>query len=386
MIVTLLPGREKSLLRRHPWVFSGAVGKLERTPEPGQTVTVRAADGRFLATAAWSPQSQIVARVWSFTEGEAIDEAFFARRIQAAVAAREPRDATRLVYGESDGLPGVIVDRYGSVLVCQWLTAGAERWRETITTILSGLPHVTSIYERSDADVRDREGLPSRTGLLHGPTVPPLVEFTEGPYRFVVDVAQGHKTGFYLDQRDNREIVSPLCQGREVLNAFCYTGAFSVAAWHGGAKTVTSIDSAHEALRLAEHNLRLNGHPTEGLVDGDVFAVLRQYRDAGRQFDLVLLDPPKFAHREAQVTKATRAYKDINWLGMRLLRPSGLLVTFSCSGLVSEDLFQKVLFGASLDAGRDASIVRRLSQAGDHPVRLTCPEAAYLKGFVLRVE
>ncbi len=392
----LRPGRDKSVRRRHPWIFTGSVAAVQGRPASGQTVIVRSADGEFLARAAFSPQSQIAARVWTWNEAEPVDEHFFARRLTQAIEARASlagrTNALRWVNAENDSLPGLIVDHYAGFAVCQFLATGAEYWKDTITAVVAAQPGVRGVYERSDVDVRAKEGLPSRAGVLSGEAPPESVEVweadasgTDGPrVRFAVDIVRGHKTGFYLDQRDNRAVVAALARRQEVLNAFAYTGAFSVKAWQGGASAVTSLDSSGPALALARRNLALNGMSDDGVVEGDVFKVLREYRDAGRRFDLIILDPPKFAHTENQIRKATRAYKDINWLTFRLLRPGGHLVTFSCSGLVSEDLFQKVLFGAALDAGRDVQIIQRLGQATDHPVLLTFPEGAYLKGFLCR--
>jgi 23S rRNA (cytosine1962-C5)-methyltransferase len=377
-------------VQRHPWIFAGAVASVSGDPAAGDTVVVRSSTGAFLARAAYSPSSQIVGRIWSWDEAQSIDESFFENRIAKAVEARdalaETTTALRWVNAESDGLPGLIVDRYAGFAVCQILAAGAERWKDEICSILAARPGITGVYERSDVDVRAKEGLRTRAGVLYGEAPSDLVEVREGPWRFAVDIVRGHKTGFYLDQRENRRIVASLARGREVLNAFAYTGAFAVAALSAGALSVLSVDSSRPSLDVAERNLALNGLPAEGLREGDVFKVLREYRDSGRRFDLVILDPPKFAQSQAQLQRATRAYKDINWLACRVLRPGGYLVTFSCSGLVSADLFQKIVFGAALDAQRDAQVVQWLAQASDHPVRLTFPEGFYLKGLVCRVE
>jgi 23S rRNA (cytosine1962-C5)-methyltransferase len=301
---------------------------------------------------------------------------------------RLPLSALRLVNAESDGLPGVIVDRYGEYLVCQFLSVGAEYWRREIVTLLADLMPFAGIYERSDVDVREKEGLPLATGVLAGSPPPDLIEIDEYGVRFAVDVRSGHKTGFYLDQRDNRALVAEYAEGREVLNGFAYTGAFGVWALRGGAVKVTNVESSAAALDLARRNVELNGFDAERVenVAGDVFHVLRQYRDARRQFDLIVLDPPKFADSRSQIEKASRGYKDINLLAFKLLRPGGLLFTFSCSGLVTPDLFQKIVAGAALDSGRDVQIVRRMTQAPDHPVALNFPEGEYLKGLVCRVE
>ncbi len=387
----LKPGREKSLLRRHPWVFSGAVARVEGNPAPGSTVDLLSAEGRFLARAAYSPASQIRARVWTFAPEEAIDAAFFRRRISRALATRrqlgldEPDGAARLIHAESDGLPGLVVDRYGQVLVAQFLTAGAEYWKEALADLLLAETGLPVLYERSDADVRELEGLPAQTGLLRGvldPHQPTII--TENGLKFKVNLAEGHKTGFYLDQRENRLQVRRLAAGREVLDCFCYTGGFTVNALAGGAASVLSVDASAEALSLCRENVALNALPADrhATLEGDVFHLLRRFRDEGRFFDLIILDPPKFAPTAAQAEKAARGYKDINLLAFKLLRPGGLLVTFSCSGGVDAALFQKIIASAALDAGVEAQILAHLSQAPDHPVALHFPEGAYLKGLV----
>ena len=390
--IILKADRDKSLLRRHPWVFSGAVECIDGKPASGDTVPVRDASGSFLAWAAYNPDSQIIARVWSWNETDVIDKAFFHNRIANALGARRAfglergSNGMRLIHGESDGLPGLIVDQYGDVLVMQQGSAGPEHWRETIADILQELCSPICIYERSDSDGREREGLPARNGAVRG-ALPDSVEVTEHGLRFAVDVAAGQKTGFYLDQRDNRALTGTLAADRDVLNCFCYTGGFSLYALRGGAKSVLSIDSSHEALQLAQRNVELNGldaSKTEWQC-ADVFEALRKLRDQNRKFDLIVLDPPKFAPTAAFAEKASRAYKDINLLGFKLLRPGGLLFTYSCSGGISDDLFQKIIAGAALDAGVDAQIVKKLHAAADHPVLLSFPEGAYLKGLVLRV-
>jgi len=391
--LVLRPGREKSVRQRHPWVFSGAVARVEGRPSPGEVVEVVDEAGRFLARGGYSPRSQIRARLCTWDQDEAVDRDFLRRRLERALSGRlalekDPANtAYRLVYAESDGLPGVIVDRYGPYLVLQLLSWGAERWREDLVGLLAERCAPRGIYERTDAAIRRLEGLPPRPdGLLWGEEPPARVEVWEGGRPFLVDIRRGQKTGAYLDQRENRLRVAPLCAGKEVLDVFTYTGWFAVHAASCGAASVVGLDSSAEALSLAGENARRNG--VEKLVsweEGDAFAVLREWRAAGRSFDVVILDPPKFAARVSQVPAATRGYKDINMLGMHLLRPGGLLVTFSCSGLVSADLFQKVVFGASLDAGREVQILARLFQGKDHPVLLTFPEGAYLKGLLCRV-
>ncbi len=392
MQLTLKPGREKSLLRRHPWIFSGAVARVQGDADTGDTVAVRAAGGEFLAWAAYSPVSQIRARVWSWDEPERIDRDFLRARLARALAARarllspEASDALRLVHGESDGLPGVIADRYGEVVVLQLLSAGAERWRAEIADSVRELTGCACVFERSDADVRELEGLPVRCGVLYGALPVAGVEIREHGLAYGVDVAEGHKTGFYLDQRDNRKRIGELARGREVLNCFCYTGGFTLNALAGGAESVLSVDSSAGALALAQDNLRRNDLDAARAEwqQADVFKHLRILRDQGRSFDLVVLDPPKFAPTAAFAEKAARGYKDINLLALKLLRSGGLLASFSCSGGVSAELFQKILAGAALDAGVDASIVGRFAAAADHPVLLSFPEGDYLKGLLLR--
>jgi 23S rRNA (cytosine1962-C5)-methyltransferase len=388
-VITLHEGRERSLLRRHPWVFESSIagGKADS----GETVRVQARDGRFLAWAAYSPSSMIRLRAWSFVESERIDAAFFAGRIRRALAVRESLQVAstgvRLIHGEADGLPGLIVDRYGDTLCAQILSAAAERWKGVIATELLRASGASRLYERSDASVRGLEGLTARTGWIHGDGAT-QVGIDEHGWRFEVDVASGHKTGFYLDQRDNRRIFAGTVRqfGYErVLNCFCYTGGFSVAALAGGATDVTSVDSSAPALAQADAHVALNGfdpahHRT---LDADVNRSLRGMIERGEQFDAIVLDPPKFAPSAAHAERAARAYKDINRLALLLLRPGGALFTFSCSGGVSADLFHKIVAGAGLDAGIDARIHARLGAAPDHPMTVTFPEGEYLKGLVL---
>jgi 23S rRNA (cytosine1962-C5)-methyltransferase len=392
-VIHLKPGREKSLLRRHPWIFSGAVAEVSGRPQAGETVEIRSSGDEFLAWAAYSPLSQIRARVWTWEHGASVDQDFFRFRLERAIVARQslvPESGDndwRLVHAESDGLPGLIVDRYGDTLVLQVLSSGPERWRDTLVDLLVDLTGVSNVYERSDVDVRQLEGLPPRSGLLRGGEPPERLEISENELRFWVDVRQGHKTGFYLDQRSNRGRLGALAGGSEVLDCFSYTGGFTVNALAGGALSVLAVDTSAQAHELARENVILNGLPAERVdwQQGDVFQVLRGLRDRARSFDLVILDPPKFAQTASQAQRAARGYKDINLLAFKLLRPGGILVTFSCSGGVSEELFQKIVAGAALDAGVEAQIVERLHQGVDHPVALNFPEGAYLKGLVLRV-
>jgi 23S rRNA (cytosine1962-C5)-methyltransferase len=366
------------------------VARVQGKPAPGETVEVRSASGDLLAVAAYSPRSQIVARVWDWKE-QAIDRAFFVNRIRQAVdqrralAGTDGTDALRLVNGESDGLPGVVADRYGDTVVMQLNSAGAERWRDAIADALLAASGVARLWERSDAEVRRLEGLQPVLGVVRGPELPGEIVISENGLRFEVDFARGHKTGFYIDQRDNRRLVRELAAGREVLDGFCYSGAFALNGAAGAARSVTAVDSSAEALEIARRNASLNSQPVVNWLEGDVFQLLRKFRDEGRAFDLIVLDPPKFAPTSAHVAKASRAYKDINLLAFKLLRPGGLLVTFSCSGGVSAELFQRIVAGAALDAGVDAQIIRRLGASADHPVALNFPEGEYLKGLLCRI-
>jgi 23S rRNA (cytosine1962-C5)-methyltransferase len=398
--VTLKPSKEKSLLRRHPWVYANAIERVEGKPALGATVLVRAHDGRFLARAAYSPHSQIRLRVWSFDETEPIDHAFFKRRVQRALAHRQAfvRDtgAVRLVFGEADGLPGLIVDHYiedapggagRGQLVCQFMAAGVEAWKEAIVAALVGATGCPNVYERSDVSIREKEGLEQTTGVLAGEPPPATLITRENGVRYHVDVRAGHKTGFYIDQRDNRALVQAYAAGRDVLNCFCYTGGFSLAALGGGAARVVSIDSSGEALALARANVEANGFDAERAqwLDADAFRTLRSLVDAGDRFDLVVLDPPKFAPAREHVDRAARAYKDINLSGFRLLRPGGLLFTYSCSGAIDAELFQKIVAGAAADARVDARILKRLGAGLDHPLLAAFPEGEYLKGLLLQI-
>jgi 23S rRNA (cytosine1962-C5)-methyltransferase len=412
--IRLKPGRERALLHRHPWVFEGSIAR--GGADAGETVRVEAADGRFLAWGGFSPASAIRVRAWSFDEAERIDAAFFARRVGAAVAWRAAlaiaSDGQRLVHGEVDGLPGLVVDRYGDLLCAQFGAAGVERWREVIADALLAATGGTRLYERSDAAVRQLEGLPERRGWLRRPPAPPIDRpaedrgearsdepggppddtartITEHGWRLTLDVASGHKTGFYLDQRDNRARFGALVRQfgvQTVLNGFCYTGGFTVAALAGGATQVTSVDSSGPALARVQDHVRLNGFDAAAseVVEADVNRYLRDSLQAGRRFDAIVLDPPKFAPSASHAERAARAYKDINRLALQLLAPGGLLLTFSCSGGIAPDLFHKIVAGAAMDAGVDAAILTRLEAAPDHAASLFFPEGDYLKGLVLR--
>ena len=389
--VVLKRGREKPVRNRHPWVFSGAVARVDGQADDGDLVWVTDARGRFLATGYLNRRSQIVVRLLTWDKDESVDTDFWRSRLERAVVGRarlveDPRtDAYRLVHAEADGLPGLVVDYYAGWLVVQSLTLGMACRQSAIVNLLAELLEPTGIYARDDAAVRRKEGLPLETGCLLGAEPPARLEVSEHGVRFLVDIKLGHKTGFYLDQRDNRRLLAEYSAGAEVLNAFAYTGGFGVYAGLARAGGVVNVDTSAESLSLARENLALNGCIPQEMVVGDAFEVLRRYRHERQFFDIVILDPPKFASSQGQVAAASRGYKDVNLLAMQLLRPGGLLATFSCSGLVSSELFQKIVFGASVDAGRDVQVVERLAQAADHPVLLTFPESAYLKGLLCRV-
>lgn len=397
----LKPGREKPVLRRHPWIFSGAIADIDGEPSDGQTVDVIDANATFLAKGSYSSKSQIRVRIWSWDPDAIIDQSFLRGRLVRAIQVRqdlidpEQTNAYRLVHAESDGIPGLIVDRYADNLVVQSLTSGSEFWLEQIVDLLVEITGIEQIYERSDVEVRGLEGLSPRVRLVRGNTAASIgsnqdhagrVQIEEMGIRYWVDLLSGQKTGFYLDQRENRSTTRQLALGRTVLDCFSYTGAFALSALAGGAKSVTVVEASREALNLARENMALNGYDQGRLatMEGDVFQVLRSFRDQAKLFDMIVLDPPKFAPTAAQAQQAARGYKDINLLAFKLLRPGGLLVTFSCSGGVSEELFQKIVAGAALDAQVDAQILEKMFQGPDHPVALNFPEGAYLKGLICR--
>jgi len=387
--VILKQGREKSVKRLHPWIFSGAIQKVTGSPGLGETVEVLTAGGLFMGRGAWSPESQMSVRMWSFTDTE-IGPDFFRRKIEEAIALRKPPviDANttgiRLIYSESDGLPGFTADRYGDYLVCQISTAGADYWKDTLVAILREVVPCKGVFERSDLSVRKKEGLGESVGLLWGEEPPEVIEINEEGRKYGLSIQTGHKTGFYLDQRDNRSLVGSCSRERDVLDCFSYTGGFAVAALTGGARHVTLLDSSGPALARADLNIRLNGLSEDKytLVEVDVFHALRKFRTDNRLFDLIILDPPKFVESRHQVDKGARAYKDINMIAMQLLKPGGFLFTFSCSGHMEDLLFQKIVADAAIDAGREMKILRWLSQAPDHPVITSFPEGKYLKGLM----
>jgi 23S rRNA (cytosine1962-C5)-methyltransferase len=391
--VILKSGREKSANNRHPWIFSGSINRVEGKPANGDVVDVWNSRARFVARGIYNEKSQIQVRLLTWNPNDSIDEDFWRRRMRRAVAGRQmlldmpDTDSFRLVYSEADGIPGFIADKYGTWVVVQFLSLAAERYRQHILDALIDLIAPQGVYERSEGEGREKEGLVSVTGPTWGEIPPDEIEILENGHTFLVDLKMGHKTGFYLDQRENRQKVTKYLPNKEVLNAFAYTGGFAVYAAHAGAKRIMNVDTSERALQLAERNMRRNGFGDREDVYAvaDVFEIMRAYRDNNWKFDVIILDPPKFAHSQRHVEQAAQGYKDINLLGMKLLKPGGVLISFSCSGAVSADLFQKILFGAAVDAGRHVQIIEWLHQSADHPVLLTYPESAYLKGLVCRV-
>ena len=391
--IILKPGREKPLRRRHPWIFSGAIDRVSPTVAAGETVQVLSSDGSYAATGSYSPQSQIRVRLWSHDPAVEIDEKFVRDRLIQSLHSRNRimtdnrNSAFRLVNAESDGIPGLVVDRYTDYLVCQFHSTGAEHWKAEIVKQLVDLMPLSGIYERSEGDGRTKEGLAPQVGRLWGQEPPEWVEVREGNLRLLVDVRHGHKTGMYLDQRENRSLVAGLSAGAEVLNCFAYTGGFGLQALHGGAEKVVNVETSSEALATLVRQVELNGLDLNTVenINADVFATLRTFRDARRSFDMVILDPPKFASSGRQVGRAARGYKDINLLAFKLLKPGGILFTFSCSGHIHAALFQKIAADAAVDAGREVQILRHLEQPADHAVSLNFPEGAYLKGLICRV-
>ncbi|OOE79473.1 23S rRNA methyltransferase [Salinivibrio sp. ML198] len=391
--VYLAKGRDKSIKRRHPWIFSRGIARIEGKPGLGDTVTVCDHQGEFLGLGAFSPQSQIRVRMWCF-EKTPIDSDFFLARIRAAkplrtmLAERDGLTGYRLLAAESDGVPGITVDKYDNYLVCQLLSAGADAQRDNLVTALRTEFPDCHIYERSDVAIRKKEGLKPRTGVLHGEEPPASVIIEENGVTIEVDVTNGHKTGFYLDQRDSREQAVKYMDGKRVLNCFCYTGGFGLYAQKGNAKHVTNVDVSQPALDKAKANAARNGFDLTRaeFVNADVFKLLRTYREQGERFDVIVMDPPKFAESKSQLTGACRGYKDINMLAMQLLNPGGALLSYSCSGLMDAGLFQKILADAALDAGKNVQFIERFAQAADHPTHSAYPEGFYLKGFACLVQ
>jgi 23S rRNA (cytosine1962-C5)-methyltransferase len=392
--VILKKAADSFIKRKHPWIFSGAINKVEGNPSNGETVQIFTSNKTLVGFGSYSPSSQIRVRVWSFNPEEKIDTDFFRSKISLASSLRENiidtsnTNAYRIINAESDGLPGLIVDRYADYLVCQFLSAGSEFNKDKIVEILNDIFNPDGIYERSDVEVRIKEGLQPVQGLLKGTVPDSFVEVGENGFKFLVDIKNGHKTGFYLDQKNNRKLISDFSKGKNVLNCFSYTGGFSVYALASGAEKVTQIEASSSAIELSTKNFELNNLNSSMVenINGDVFEVLRKFRDERKTFDLIILDPPKFTESTSQIQKASRGYKDINLLAIKLLNPGGVLFTFSCSGHISTDLFQKIIAGAALDSEREVKIIKQLTQSSDHPVAFNFPEGLYLKGLVCYVQ
>ena len=395
-LITLKAGRDKSAIRRHPWIFSGAIDTVSGDPEFGESVEVYAYNGDFLGIAAYSPTSQIRARFWSFFEKTKIDELFFAERLETAIQLREsrgfsisnPLSAFRLIYAENDGIPGCIIDKYGEYYSVEILAAGPEKHREIIYKVLAKKTGCKGIFERCDSDVRKKEGMEKRTGVVYGIVPETPIPMEENGIRFLIDIRNGHKTGYYLDQRDARKRIGELSSGKKVLNCFCYTGGFGLFALKGNASHIYQVDVSKSALKIAKELLIENKLPTAKAThtEADVFQYLRKCRDKGETFDLIVLDPPKFVEAKDHLQKGARGYKDINLLAMKLLSPNGMLATFSCSGLMDMSLFQKIIADAASDAKKDMQIIERFGQPADHPISLAFPEGQYLKGLLVQLK
>ena len=392
-LVILKRGRDKSIKKKHPWIFSGAIETVKDVKQNGEIVEIISSDGKLLALGSYCPHSQISVRILSFNPQEKVDRNFFRKRIEEAYLLRQTiinhkqTNAYRIINAEGDYLPGLVVDKYDNYLVCQFLSAGAEFWKKEIIEILKDIFNPKGIFERSDVEVRKKEGLEPVKGVLWGNEPPDLIEITENNMKFLVDIKQGHKTGFYLDQRDNRESINGFTKDKEVLNCFSYSGGFSVYALDAGAAKVINIDASSEALNLASKNISLNNFSAERFenIQGDVFEILRKFRDTNKTFDVIILDPPKFAESASQIIKASRGYKDINLLAMKLLNPGGVLFTFSCSGHITPELFSKIISDAAVDANRDVHIMKLLYQSTDHIISANFPEGLYLKGVICKI-
>ncbi|HWP56565.1 MAG TPA: class I SAM-dependent rRNA methyltransferase [Candidatus Acidoferrales bacterium] len=386
--VFLKKGREAPVLRGHPWIFSGAIERIEGPAHGPLLCNVLDRSGNWLARGLLNPRSQIRVRVVTW-EQERIDRAFFARRIRQAAAARAEllspaTNAYRVVNGEGDFLPGLVVDRYDEFFVCQLLTEGIDSLRDEIVAAMVEVLPAKGIYERSEGGVREEEGLASRAGVVAGAEPPELIEVAENGIKFLVDIRAGQKTGFFLDQRDNRLLLMSVARARRVLNCFAYTGAFALYAEKGGAREVVSVESSRPALELGKKTAALNGFSVreQNWIKADAFSFLKQCAD---EFDIVVLDPPSLAHRRADVEAAAGGYKFLNLHALRVLRPGGLIFTFSCSPHIDAELFQKIVFGAAVDSRRRLQVLRRLGHPADHPVSLHHPEGEYLKGLLARV-
>ena len=391
--VILNKGKEKAALQRHPWIFSGAINKVQGAPLNGEVVKVLAADKSFLAYGYYNSQSRVAVRLLEWEESNTIDTDWYRHKLRQSIAARahvlknDDTNTCRLVFSEADYLPGLIVDKYAGFLSLQILSAGIETVKEDIITILRAELNPAGIFDKSDATARSHENLELSQGLLWGESPPEFIEVKENGVRYHINIADGQKSGFYCDQRDNREILAAYTQEKEVLDCFCYSGGFTLNSLKNGAKHVTSVDSSALAIETLKHNLGLNGftEDQQTSIQSDVNKQLRAFKEDGKKFDVIILDPPKYAPSRSALDRAARAYKDLNRLGMLLLNPGGMMATYSCSGAVDLETFKQIIAWAALDAGKEVQIIRQFHQPEDHPVRISFPEGEYLKGLLIRV-
>lgn len=391
--VILKKGKEKAAYQRHPWIFSGALDRIKGSPANGEIVAVRAADKEFLAYGYYNAQSRVAIRLIEWNEEAVVDKAWYQQKLKAAIASRKhlladgETNTCRLVFSEADFLPGLIVDQYANFLSLQILSAGIENVKEDIIAILREELQPAGIFDKSDATARKHEQLDESQGLLWGDMPPEFIEVKENGVLYHINIAEGQKSGFYCDQRDNRRILADYAAGKSVLDCFSYSGGFSLNALKQGAAEVISVDSSALALETLRNNVALNGLDTarHTAIQSDVNKQLRIYKEEGRKFDIIVLDPPKYAPSRSALDRAARAYKDLNRLGMLLLESGGLLATFSCSGAVDIETFKQIIAWAALDAGKEVQIVKQFSQPEDHPVRISFSEGEYLKGLLLRI-
>lgn len=391
--IKLKKGKEKAVWQHHPWVFSGAVEKIKGKPTNGDVVKVVAPNGDFLAYGYFNDQSRVAVRLLEWDENIAINAEWYEQKIAKAVQSRAQfvddtkTNAYRLIFSEADFLPGLIVDRYADFLSVQILSTGIEQAKDTIIDILIKLIKPKGIFDRSDATARTHEGITAENGLLWGTAPATFIEVKENGIKYHINIAEGQKSGFYCDQRDNRSLLAGYAKGKSVLDCFSYSGGFTLNAFAHGAKEITSVDSSALAIETLKQNIILNQFDQQQhiAIQSDVNKQLRAFKDEGKKFDVVVLDPPKYAPSRSALDRAARAYKDLNRLGLLLLESGGLLATFSCSGAVDIDTFKQIIAWAALDAGKEVQIIRQFSQPEDHPVRLSFPEGEYLKGLLVRV-
>jgi 23S rRNA (cytosine1962-C5)-methyltransferase len=390
--ITLKKGKEKAALQRHPWVFSGALEKVKGKPEDGDVVKVFAFDNEFLAYGYYNSNSRVAVRLLEWDESQTIDNNWYQNRLKQAIASRqfilsEQTNTCRLVFSEADFLPGLIVDQYADFLSLQILSSGIEKVKAEIVEILKAELKPTGIFDKSDATARTHEGLPIENGLLWGENPPEFLAVKENGITYNINIAEGQKSGFYCDQRDNRHILASYTKGKKVLDCFSYSGGFSLNSLANGAASITCVDSSGLAIETLKQNVALNKFDVNKVttIQSDVNKQLRAFKESGELFDVIVLDPPKYAPSRSALDRAARAYKDLNRLGMLLLEKGGLLATFSCSGAVDIETFKQIIAWAALDAGKEVQIIKQFCQPEDHPVRISFPEGEYLKGLLLRV-